>query len=349
MRNKFSVALLTLVLLAAPCYSAAATATSGSDAKVIELHGLGRFTLSGPYRHDNLSLYLVHGDDRPDPGIEVLSLSAGMKGKQVVVHETDNVNRLTVVNKSDRHVFLQAGDIVRGGKQDRIIVNDLLLPPQSGKVPVAVFCVEQGRWNRRDNEPVRVFASSANAASGGNLKLAVREAKSQTEVWERVTVKSRNLSRAVAARVSDERSPTSMELVLENKDVKKRIRPYVKKLSESVATHDDLVGVVAVVNGRIHSASLYNWPALFAQLWPKTLSGLAVEAVEAKTERGGDADPSLEQVADWLISNKNEKRKVTEIRPGQSEYQSGSDGKVRFVSHHEEHGWMRMEVLSKDK
>ena len=40
------------------------------------------------------------------------------------------VNRLVLINNSDRPLLLLAGEIVTGGKQDRVIGADRLVPPQ---------------------------------------------------------------------------------------------------------------------------------------------------------------------------------------------------------------------------
>src|SRR5204862_2923768 len=55
---------------------------------------------------------------------------------------------------------IQSGDIVKGGKQDRAIAFDLLLPPKSGLVSVGSFCCEAGRWTKRGEEEATRFAES---------------------------------------------------------------------------------------------------------------------------------------------------------------------------------------------
>ena len=345
MREKFSGVLLVSLVLLTACASQAAPPVKDATPP-IDIPGLGHFTVSGPYRHENLTLYLVHGDGRAGPDVDILTLADGMKEKQVVVHETGTVSRLAVENKSDRHVFIQAGDIVRGGKQDRIIVTDLVLPPRSGKVPVGVFCVERGRWVRRGDEPARVFASSTNAAGSSGLKLAVRKTKSQTAVWAEVAAAQDELSESLATTVYARSSPSSMELTLENKSVKKATKQYVKALTDSIGNHDDVVGVVGVVNGRVRSANIFAWHELFLQLWSKTLSALAVEAVGARNDSAKGTPPSLEDVAGLLVSPPGSREKITQIRPGLAEHRVEYGAMIRFVTRHEKLGWIRAELLS---
>src|SRR5829696_9211553 len=98
--------------------------------------------ISGPYTHKNLSVYLVHGED-VQKGKTPLTLEEAMSRKLVVVHETEDVNELAIENVSQKdEVYVQAGDIVKGGKQDRFLAVDLIVPAMSGRLPIDSFCVE---------------------------------------------------------------------------------------------------------------------------------------------------------------------------------------------------------------
>src|SRR5579864_4481210 len=91
--------------------------------------------LSGPYTHGNLTVFLIHGDDQMK-GRKLLTLDEALEQKKVVVHETKDVNQLAIENVSGEEVFIQAGDIVKGGQQDRIIAVDVIVPAKSGKLPL---------------------------------------------------------------------------------------------------------------------------------------------------------------------------------------------------------------------
>src|SRR5262249_2219887 len=95
---------------------------------------------------------------------------------QVVVHETGEMNRLKLENRSKEEVFVQAGDIVTGGRQDRAIGQDVVLAPRSGKVAVIAWCVEFGRWSARGQEDDARFRSSPSQLASREVKLAARYA-----------------------------------------------------------------------------------------------------------------------------------------------------------------------------
>ena len=146
----------------------------GAAADEVKPAKAGDYTLSGPYTHDNLTIWLVHGADKVR-GRKFMTLQEALDKKVVVVHETGDVNQLAIENVSpDHEVYVQSGDIVKGGKQDRTFSMDFIVPPHSGRMPVASFCVEQGRWTKRGKEEVANFSSSAYSLSGKSVKLAAK-------------------------------------------------------------------------------------------------------------------------------------------------------------------------------
>jgi hypothetical protein len=104
----------------------------------------GDYRLSGPHTHANLTVFLVHGQDQHSEA-SYLTLSEALDQEKVVVHETGNVNELAVENLSpDQELYIQSGDIVKGGRQDRALHYDLVLAPKSGKVPWRPFALSRG-------------------------------------------------------------------------------------------------------------------------------------------------------------------------------------------------------------
>src|SRR5262249_22635581 len=86
--------------------------------------------VSGPYAHENLTVFLLHGKDQDDR--DYLTLDQGLDKKLVVLSEKKQaqVGELQIENKSDRYLFLQEGDRLKGGQQDRIIITSLVVPPR---------------------------------------------------------------------------------------------------------------------------------------------------------------------------------------------------------------------------
>ncbi|MGH9820491.1 MAG: ARPP-1 family domain-containing protein, partial [Pyrinomonadaceae bacterium] len=102
------------------------------------------YKISAPYTYKNLSIFLIHGKDASNKG-NIITLQEAMERKLFVVYETSDVNELQVENLSKEFdVFIQSGDIVKGGKQDRILAVSIIIPARSGRVSIQAFCVESG-------------------------------------------------------------------------------------------------------------------------------------------------------------------------------------------------------------
>ena len=99
------------------------------------------YRLEGPFTQGNLTVFLVHGKDKIK-GQTFITLQEALVQRKVIVRETREVNSLTIENVSGEEVYVQSGDIVKGGAQDRMLVTDLILPPRSGKIAIDAFCVE---------------------------------------------------------------------------------------------------------------------------------------------------------------------------------------------------------------
>jgi uncharacterized membrane protein YgcG len=181
-RRAFTAGLFLIVF----CVALVAAMAARGQHKQSQTSPVADYTMSGPYTHKNLTIFLLHGAGQSQ-SLAPLTLQEAMKRKLVIVRETGDVNRLTIQNRSNQDVFVQAGDIVKGGQQDRALALDLIVPPKSGRIPIDAFCVEQGRWSRRGNEAAAAFSASDNALASKDLKIAAKASRSQGDVWANVS------------------------------------------------------------------------------------------------------------------------------------------------------------------
>jgi hypothetical protein len=231
-----------------------------------------------------------------------LTLAEALAKKTIEVREIGRVNELTIENIGNEEIFMQAGDIVKGGQQDRVIAVSLLLPPHSGALSITSFCVEQGRWSARGGEAVDKF-SSANAslpsraakfdlaglpASAAAAPDAASVSQRQQEIWKSVSDIQGRLANNLGAPVAAPRSRTSLQLALENGGLERAQADYVKALQPLGEKDDDIVGYVFAINGKINSADIYPSNGLFRKMWPKLLRASATEALG---ERNVPAEP----------------------------------------------------------
>ncbi len=273
----------------------------------------GKYKISNPYTHKNLTIFLIHGQDKLKGKI-FLTLQEAMEKKIAIVHETENVNELTVENVSkDIEIYLQSGDIVKGGKQDRVMAVDIILPPKSGKMPVASFCVEQGRWSQRGRESKVSFSKSADQISSKKLKLAVKKEQAQGEVWEQVSSMQNKLKQNLGQSVESRESGSSLQLTLENKKVQEAVEDYIANLINIINDKSDVIGFVFAINGEINSGDIYVSNNLFKKLWPKLLKSSAVEAIADFQKDKKFPLVSAETVAAFLSEVENGKVSEKEI------------------------------------
>ena len=195
------------------------------------------YRLSGPYTHKNLSIFLIHSRTTITRTRSFLTLQEALEQKKVIVYETQSVNELAIENLSSEDVYVQAGDIVKGGKQDRMMAQDFIVPPKSGRMPIAAFCVEHGRWSGRGNERAGVFSSSSDAAVTREIKLAAKSSNSQGAVWENVRLAQDKLSQSVGARVNSNVSASSLQLAVENSRVQATADSYIKAVRAAQRRH----------------------------------------------------------------------------------------------------------------
>ena len=269
------------------------------------------YRVTGPVVHENLAIYLVHGKSASGP--VPLTLDEALAKRAVTVHETGNVNELQVENLGNDEVFVQSGDIVKGGKQDRVLTVSLILPPKSGRIPIASFCVEQGRWTARGKEDVKTFATASAVVPSREAKIAIKApvlaaaptayaepasgirlnrvrtangasdtGSQQQEVWRRVRKVQDGLSSNLGTTVNAAASQSSLQLALENEKLKDAQAAYLTVLQRAGEKEGDIVGYIFAINGKLNSAEVYPSNGLFRKMWPKLLQASTTEAIGQK-------------------------------------------------------------------
>lgn len=263
------------------------------------------YKFTGPYSYKNLSVYLIHGKDRVAGG-KFLILQEAMKNKSAVVYETASVNELQVSNRSnDYDIFILAGDIVKGGKQDRVIQFSYLVPPRTEKMPISCFCVEQGRWQQRGGENVAAFHSSNNMIASKDLKMSVKKEGSQSGVWAKVSEMQGKLGDTLGGSVRSNESDTSLQLTLENKKLEDAERDYRNHLGNIIKDQKGVLGYAFVINGTINNAEVFAAGSLFRKLWPKLIRASIVEAISVRKDDRNVKAPAPMEIKRFLVDSEN--------------------------------------------
>jgi hypothetical protein len=276
----------------------------------------GDWRILDPITYENISVFPVvtsYGQDTS----AFLTLEEGLTTGEVVVRERGSeemvrgrdgrpvyipqptgasVNQLVLLNRSKRPLLLLAGELVSGGKQDRVIGKDRIVPVGAPPLPLDVFCVEHGRWT----------GSSQFAAALTIVHPSVRERaavdQKQTEVWDAVRSGSTAAKPAAAppARITTTELQSAIagnahteayEKIYQSSAVGVSIDDFVAEVQRRFASAtsglkgERVVGVVVAYGGEIAWSDIFASGDLFDHYWHKLLRSYAVEALARPTVR----------------------------------------------------------------
>jgi hypothetical protein len=266
-----------------------------------------RYKALEPLTEGNLSVFPVAAAETYDTS-GFLTLDEGMRRGEVVITEAGRaglmrprhgypephpqllllpqvdgaeVNRLVLVNNSSRPLILLAGEIVTGGKQDRVVAKDRIVAPHSDPIDLSVFCVEPGRWTPRGE-----FISKGAPLAQPSVRGKVMIEQDQQAVWASV---GRALSGAAAATPAPAapriRASSSYAQAMENEAVQDKLRHLTAPIERDYSKlqpqlrAQKAVGVVAAVNGQVVWADVFASPELFNAYWAKLVQSYAAEAL----------------------------------------------------------------------
>jgi hypothetical protein len=241
----------------------------------------GGLRISGPFTHENLSVFLVHSDKRDER--DFITLDEGLKSKLVTVSEKKSaqVSELIINNKSGKPLFLQEGDRITGGKQDRTIYTSLVVKANSGPMPIPSFCVEASRWQAGANG--RAFQYGGNKALANvEIRRAAKVGKSQGQVWQQVAQKKAQYH----ASLNISSKTSSLNEALDSKEVAAAAGKYEAHLGKVANDKSDVVGVAVVINGQIEEISIYPGHKLWAKIYPRLLQSYASDAAATVPKKG---------------------------------------------------------------
>jgi len=191
------------------------------------------------------------------------------RGQSRQSFESDGeVNKLFVENVSNDTIYLLAGEVVKGGKQDRVLASDMVLPPNSDKVELPVFCVEHGRWSYKSDASgfTEYYSVSANSIRGK----AVNE-KNQYEVWDAVE--------EVVEVYDAESGSGTLTALKDAKDYNKSLEEYAKYFSDQFGQMDNCIGFVGVTGDKIIGCDIFATPSLFEKQSGNLLDAYISEAI----------------------------------------------------------------------
>ncbi|HOD81630.1 MAG: hypothetical protein BWX88_03276 [Planctomycetes bacterium ADurb.Bin126] len=280
--------------LPAVCVAAVLALPAGLLAQVDSEEAL---RVDGPFTHQNLSIYILFRKRLPGNPPDYLTLKEGLRTGQVAVSEASRarVEQLLVTNKSDKRLFLQVGELLHGGRQDRTLQTSLVIAPHSADVPIPSFCIEKSRWSGGKE------LSAVGAIAPQSVQRSIASG-SQARVWD--SVRSYKESARAAAGIGGASSGSSLNEELRSREFQKVIGGYEAALGHLIRRYRNPIGMVWAINGQIEQAEVYHSSDLFAGLFPQLLASAAAEAgsragrgipVPLPMPRPGPREPHVER------------------------------------------------------
>lgn len=284
------------------------------------------FHVLAPISHGSLTIFPVVGGAAGDYA-HLLTLDEGLRQGSVTVTETGSVrplarghvqptagqaqvNTLVLNNDSDRPLLLLAGEIVTGGKQDRVIGADRIVPAHTDSVDLSVFCVEPGRWVASSDN----FGTMKSQMAQPSVRNSAMAEANQQMVWDKVGEARKSAAAAAPAASSAVEVTSSYAKVMEMPEVQ-------EKVTKMAGDYDGMLrelkrvnarGVVVAVNGRIIWADVFSSSELLEKYWQKLVRSYAAEALASHAEGVYADEKSAQRFIDQLTGN----HEVVETDPG---------------------------------
>ncbi len=290
------------------------------------------YKVLAPIGRGNLTIFPVVADRTHDTR-DFLTLDEGVRAGEVVVSEAGSVrplirgheryipgdgaevNRLVLVNNSGRPLILLAGEIVTGGKQDRVVGKDRIVPPHSDPIDLSVFCVEPGRWVAEKSD----FGSFHAQMAQPSVRRSAMADKDQEKVWAEVRSTQQSLSVMASPPAARAIGGTSSYAgVMDNDEVKRRVDDVAVPIEQSYQglmrdlRDRNAVGVVVAVNGRLIWADIFASTALLEKYWPKLIRSYAAESL---TEGRNSERPEIKEAQAYL-QDFGARHETDEVEPG---------------------------------
>jgi hypothetical protein len=259
------------------------------------------------YVFENLQLYPIRANqtfvtEHKNLG-NYVTLKDALEKKKVAITEYSggSVNTLYIENISSDTVMILSGEVVQGGKQDRVIAQDFILPPRSGKKDVSVFCVEHGRWQTKkggDMSFQEYFSISSN-----DVRKAATVNKNQQEVWKKVaeTTEKNNASTSTGTLTALQNAGTLMQ----------DLERYSKHFGKLFTNQADVIGVIVVAGDKILGCDMFATHEIFEKHYPNLLNSYATEAITS----GKKVSVSYNDVNEYLLDIiKDESKQEDEVK-----------------------------------
>lgn len=212
------------------------------------------------------------------------------------------VNTLYIENASKDTIYLMSGEVITGGKQDRVVAQDVVLPPKSGRVSLSVFCVEHGRWTYNSPSNSESFNGTIGTVSNSVRKAADRE-QNQSEVWSEVAKAN--------TKNGTETQTGTYKAMDNNKEYTEKRDKYVSYFKTQLGNEQNLIGLVAASGDKVIGCDMFATTTLFSEQLDNLLQAYVTEAI-LNGDKVTVSNATMKAYADKLLSSEQQQKQTLE-------------------------------------
>ena len=228
--------------------------------------GVESLVISKPITYKNLTIFPL--TRKFTPATDYLSLDQAMKNDVLTIREVGSgeVNYVELRNSGNKPVLIMTGEMISGAKQDRMLKDDILIPPKSEWLRVPVYCVEHGRW-----ASVSPAFKSSGLVVPNALRQRARITEKQSAVWDEIAESQDRLGIV---------SSTGTAIAnYEDEDTKKMIAEYTERFHDMPKLVKNTVGICVATGARIICVDIFASNSLLMKYWDKLLKSYVMDAM----------------------------------------------------------------------
>lgn len=222
------------------------------------------YAVHKPVVHEHLAIYPVFRKSAVTVS-DYITLDEAQQTKVIVIKERDNASVPSVLirNKGNKPIYIMAGEIIIGGKQDRMVSFDIIIPSYK-EVVVEVRCVEHGRWHGET-----VVFKSGGAVGCKDVRSAL-QFKEQQDVWDEVA--------RTCGEVEVETGSGTYGAILSSENVEAKSKPFLDAMHVGL-DGEGMVGMIVALNGEIVCVDIFANPKFFAKVKEKLVKAYVLDAL----------------------------------------------------------------------
>ena len=207
--------------------------------------------------------------------------------------EGGSVPQLRVTNTTDQPQLILEGDILEGGRQDRMAGETVLVMPGESII-IRVNCVEAGRWNSGRGHRSTGLKGAYSVREARRRSIKGNRGDGQSEVWNRISQIEVQLNEHSPTSNFKERASLRQEKVRRIKSSANHAEfaSFMAEESDEIQNSPALLtplegqrGVVIAIGGEIVALEVFGSAQAFAERWEGIAIAAGIDGQFAETKK----------------------------------------------------------------